>query len=466
MLTGLSVERRSASPLVRYFGAAGVLLLIGVYAFDTGHGFVKDDFSWILTSRVERLQDLRRLVGAPTGFFRPVVSLSFAINYALFDLRPLGYGVTNLTLLLACVGVLFQLLRASGIRREVAGAVALLWGLNFQGINMAVLWISGRTALLAALFAVAAAWAWTRERRVLAAMLAMAAMWSKEEAFALPLILTAWSLIDARESMGRVLRETWLLWLVMVISLGCRTWAGAFTPASAPAVYRYQFDIATLAANAVAYADRVGTTSILALLVFWLAAGRPPLSGGHADPSLARSRDRVYKGMIWLLLSLAPTILLPVRSSLYAVLPSVGVMFIVGIVAEHVAARTRPERIQRAMLVMLLVFLALLPVYRSRNLRYVQEAELSAAIARELSRVAAMHPNGGLVVIKDRRDVRPTAEQAFGPLADRAALLVTNGRIRMWIDPAPAELAGVTPPDLSSPIETLVVEGGGVRRSR
>jgi hypothetical protein len=69
-------------------------------------------------------------------------------------------------------------------------------------------------------------------------------------------------------------------------------------------------------------------------------------------------------------------------------------------------------------------------------------------------------------VIKDTRDRRPTAEQALGPLGDRAAFLVTDGQLQLWIDPAPAELTGAAPPDLRSAVATLVVERGQVRRER
>ena len=102
-------------PLGRLLAFAGLGIILGAYACDVGHGFVKDDFGWILSSR-----DLSNLLNAPTGFFRPVVSLSFAIDYALFDLRPFGYGLTNLALLLACTVLVAGLLRAIGARRGVA----------------------------------------------------------------------------------------------------------------------------------------------------------------------------------------------------------------------------------------------------------------------------------------------------------------------------------------------------------
>jgi hypothetical protein len=162
---------------------------------------------------------------------------------------------------------------------------------------------------------------------------------------------------------------------------------------------------------------------------------------------------------------MAPTILLPVRSSLYAVLPSVGVALVAGEVVERIRARVAAAAWRRAALVIVSIFVLLQPVYRIRNARYVREAELSASIAAQLQNVALTLPQAGsLVVIEDVRDVRPTAEQALGALAERAAFLATNGRLRAWIDPPPQELAGTAPPDLRSAVATLSVQGGRVRR--
>jgi hypothetical protein len=444
---------------------AGALFVVLIYIFDVGHGFVKDDFNWILTSRVDEPADIRRLAGAATGFFRPVVSLSFALNHAVFGIHPIGYGLTNLALTLACLFTLMALMRALGVGRGVAVGASLLWALNFQGINMAVLWISGRTALLVTLFSTAAAWAWTRERRLTATVLAMTAMWSKEEAFALPAILTAWSVLDSRRRALDALGRSWPLWAVAAASLAARAASGAFTPASAPSHYRYQFDIVTLLDNAFAYADRAGTTAVGGLLVFWLAAGAPGLRQSKALSADDRgdTRNLIAKGAIWLTLSLAPTILLPVRSSLYAVLPSVGVVLIVGHFGEWIARRAAPGPLRRAAIVVSVLFIALLPVYRARNARYVNEADLSASIVAELGRIASSRQEGGVVVIRDTRDARPTAEQALGVLAERAAFLATNGKLRAWIDPPPEELSGTPAPDPGTAVATLVVEGGRVR---
>jgi len=405
---------------------------------------------------------------------------------------------------------LIVLFRATGLRTGVAVAAALVWALNFQGINMAVLWISGRTALMVTFWSVAAAWAWSRKRPALAALLAMMAMWSKEEAFVLAPILTVWSMIDGPGRQGgpsklgdgpsgahegpsklgpyvyratSAFRDTWMLWAVTAISLVVRSQSGAFTPGSAPSSYQYQLGLTTLLANIPQYVDRAATTPLLALLVFWVATGCPTLApdllarrssvpnvmseGGklgltNSNPLIAPT---LLKGLVWVVLGFAPTIFLPVRSSLYALLPSVGVVLIAGVLAGRIVERVPPRACARATAIMLVLLLALLPIYRLRNQRYVGEADLSTAIVTEISQIASAPAlTDGLIIIKDVRDARPTAEQAFGPGADRMAELTTGGKFRVWIDPPPAELAGAAPPPISTAVATLVVERGNVRR--
>lgn len=450
-------------------GAAAVALVVIalMYGGDAGRGFVKDDFVWIANSRVDHPGDLVRLIAPGTaGFFRPVVSLTFSIDHALFGLDPIGYGLTNVALLFGCIWMVFLLFKALGLRAGVAIGGALLWALNFHAVNMAVLWISGRTALVLVCAAAAAACAWVRGHRAFAALLAMLAMWSKEEGFMVPAIFTAWAIVDSRDAaepfghrVARVLRHTWMLWLVAAFSLAVRAWTGAWTPASAPSFYQYRVDGATLVQNIYQYADRTATTPILVALVFWLAAGRPRPTGrtGHS---------RLLKGACWLALGLAPTLLLPVRSSLYALFPSIGVVLIVCDFAERAISHLSPAASRRAVAVLVLLLVGLFPVYKARNRRYVREAELSAAVMREVSKIAGAGGIPTVVVIKDARDVRPTAEQAFGALAEQAARLVTDDRVRLWIDPPPADLGNATPPDPTLVSAVLAVENGQVRRVR
>src|SRR5512144_1852364 len=106
-----------------------------VYLPDCGLGFLKDDYGWIATSRLDGWATvLRILQTAPTAFYRPLVSLSFGIDSALFGLRPLPYGLTNLGLAVATAIAIAMLVRRQGFAPGVALVAASVWLLNFHGI--------------------------------------------------------------------------------------------------------------------------------------------------------------------------------------------------------------------------------------------------------------------------------------------------------------------------------------------
>ena len=73
--------------------AAPFVLFLAVYGPAAGHGFMIDDYSWVLTSRVRTLADAGALFLSTTGFYRPVVALTFSVNEWMFGSHPLGYGL-------------------------------------------------------------------------------------------------------------------------------------------------------------------------------------------------------------------------------------------------------------------------------------------------------------------------------------------------------------------------------------
>jgi hypothetical protein len=133
-------------PLIAVALLAAALLL--AYVPDLGHGFIKDDFGWIRGARIESADDAAGLLTRNNGFYRPLVSASFALNYAVSGMAPLAYGVTNFALLLAGAALLFMVARRLNLPATPSALASALWVFNFHGINMAVLWVSGRTALL------------------------------------------------------------------------------------------------------------------------------------------------------------------------------------------------------------------------------------------------------------------------------------------------------------------------------
>jgi hypothetical protein len=434
-----------------------------IYVPSVGHGFVKDDFVWIARSHFESAADVSRLFQAPTGFFRPLVSISFALNRAVSGLDPLGYGLVNVALLFGCCLAIVLLAQALSFSWPSALFCAALWAFNFHGINAAVLWISGRTALLVTLFAVLGAAHFVSGRYGLASGFLFLAMLSKEEGLAIPGVLLVWSAIADQwrarpDGQNRRLASSRVaLSIPVLVYLLLRMSSGAFTPATAPPYYQLSFTADRLLSNFLAYADRSMTFSAATVLLLTGFATVRRLRLLPAD------RSSLLLGMLWLVGGFALTIFLPARSSLYVCLPSVGV----AVMATAFAAaiwRDMPVSRRPATVVMGLILLfLLLPVYRGRNRRFVSEAELSRATLTAIERAAPASRGRTLLVIKDDRAARPSLNDAFGTTLQDAVDLVIDRRVRAWMVPPPtgADLAGIGPPpaaDVALELKSGVVE--------
>src|SRR5215208_6049005 len=141
----------------RTSGAALAMLaaFLLIYLPDVGHGFISDDFRWIVESRAASAGDLLAPFRTNTGFYRPIVSLTFANDFAFWGTNAFGYGLTNLALCLLTAAALVALARRLGLSASASVVAAGVWLFNFHAVNMALLWLSGRTALLVSLFSVA-----------------------------------------------------------------------------------------------------------------------------------------------------------------------------------------------------------------------------------------------------------------------------------------------------------------------
>jgi Tfp pilus assembly protein PilF len=142
------------------------------------------------------------------GYYRPLVTLSYAIDYAAGGPGPAGFHATNVALHSTCSLLAVLLLLGLGVDR----GAALLAGALFAAHPIhteSVAWISGRTDVLAFLFGGASAWIHMRLRAVrgsggkiamtgLATVLFAAALLAKEMAVVVPVWialahLTVWS---------------------------------------------------------------------------------------------------------------------------------------------------------------------------------------------------------------------------------------------------------------------------------
>jgi hypothetical protein len=415
----------------------GLLLLI--YGPIVGRGFVADDFGWVKDTQPSFTQAAWNAFDHAYGFYRPLVNVSFAANYEVSGLSPRPYGLTNLALLFVCAGMVGWLGRAAGLSHAFSLVAAGLFAFNLHGVDMSVLWVSGRTGLFLTVFSLGAAIAFMKRHHVIAALLTLSAMFSKEEAVALPVMFVLWTLLESssQQPVDRLreafIRTRWL-WVVGLTYAVLRLHSGAMWPSNAPPYYRFSAEPQLLLRNAREYADRACTLSAVALLVvFALVRSRPTLTRDN--------RVLLAQCGCWVICGFALTMFLPIRSSLYALFPSVGVSLAASIILFAWWPRVSLAHQRALVSAALSVPLLLIPVYRARADRWVSPARLSSVVTKQLATLSA-DPETHTIVVQDDRSTRANLANAFGPAVSDVATLYFSRPVTLKIESSrPANLS-------------------------
>lgn len=202
--------------------ALGVLVFVA-YAPIYQLSFLSDDWSIIRGTTLPDLAtatwsglfgDLYTPLLRSGPMYRPMYSLSYGLNFALFGTNPLGYHLTNLALhtIVSFFVYLLALEIFGGDRRWAmactAGALFALYPVHPE----AVTWIAGRVDLIVAIFYLPALLfflRWLRTKRKLdmglSLLLFVLALMSKEMAVALPGLLFLCALYRRRELRAAVM---------------------------------------------------------------------------------------------------------------------------------------------------------------------------------------------------------------------------------------------------------------------
>lgn len=217
-----SQRPRAPRPIVVLLAVLGVVVVAYVGALDAP--FLWDDIVLLDHPSVAKLLSLRHYLLVPfwdksgsgeaeVFFYRPLTTLSLALDAACHGRNPSGFHLTNLALHLVNVACVFSLARRMRASVLAAGAAALVWGV-LPRLTESVGWVSGRTDELGALGVLTALLAWQRGNLVrlcLACSLAFVGMMGKEMAIAAPLALAVGELWP---------RSTRRAWLRALIPLG------------------------------------------------------------------------------------------------------------------------------------------------------------------------------------------------------------------------------------------------------
>jgi tetratricopeptide (TPR) repeat protein len=232
-------------------GATIALVGMLVYSNSLGGPFIFDDDAAI-PGNVHirewwRLADiLAPQRGTPLSG-RPLVTLSFAANYAVGHLQPIGYHIVNIAIHVACALLLYAIVRRSlewpRVRKSVSGrsvdiafAAALIWTvhpLNSEAVDYLVQRTESLMALfyLLTLYASARAIDANRARwQALAVCSCIAGMACKESMVTAPVMVILYDATLVYGTVGAAWRERWRFYLSLASAWGVLAlvlWSGA-----------------------------------------------------------------------------------------------------------------------------------------------------------------------------------------------------------------------------------------------
>lgn len=218
-------------------GLAVALFALGLYAGSLRGGFVWDDRALVLSdARIRSVRLWPRLftgafftpmnTGREASYYRPIVSLSYALDYALAgggEERAWVYHLDNMAAYAACCLLLFLALeRLAPGGAAVPLVCALAFAAHVTHVEN-VAWIAGRTdvqagALMLASWLVYSGGGGGAWRPWAAAGLSLLAMLAKEVALAIVPVLVVWESV-ARGSWREGLRA-WRRWAPACLAAG------------------------------------------------------------------------------------------------------------------------------------------------------------------------------------------------------------------------------------------------------
>ncbi len=214
--------RRTKRFIILGLISVGMLL----YAFNMGNALFWDDADWITNNPCvqEPLQNIGCLftrdvlagIGQTSNYFRPVLMMTFAVNWFVGGEGPFGYHLASNGLHIANAVLLFLLLVRLFKDVRVAGVASFLWLIHPLQTE-AVAYISGRGDPLSLFFMLGGLLSWLyvfRWHRVVAYLCAILAVLSRETAVLFPVyLMLALLVIDYKDSLvsslRRILKEVW-----------------------------------------------------------------------------------------------------------------------------------------------------------------------------------------------------------------------------------------------------------------
>jgi Tfp pilus assembly protein PilF len=359
-----------------------LMILIAAVCFvvfyqTTGFDFVADDWRLIFEKK-DFLGDWGNLKAVftqpfpaetyePIPYYRPIVTLVDFLNNMFLGKTTFGYHIVNLGFHILNAMLLYLLLLVL-FKRELLSFLAALFFAAHPVHTTSVVWISGRTDLIACFFILLCLLLFCRRKahtgtpRILlhwgAVLAYLLALFSKGMALGLPLFLLVWEYLSHKNSGGRETSDEGkpaykalipffaaaVLYLVVRISVLGSLGTGQPSASTglfqrfltAFAIYFFYFKKFVFPIY-VSFAPRVLTITSIISFKFWgsLIVFAAVLALGL---SLRRISREISIGILWILVALVPVLnLVPLYASVkewWAYIPSLGFCLILGRIAE------------------------------------------------------------------------------------------------------------------------------------
>ena len=214
-----------------------VAALSSLYLDALRTGFLNDDYLFLEEAKQHSLLQSISSLGPLGNFFRPLSrQVYFEVLSPLADGRPLVFHLVNFALFLGALALVADLLRVFLPLPGVLAGTLYFATLPFQRVNLT--WVSCSQDLLALFFSLGALALFRRGRHGWAAVAYLLAVFSKESALPLPLVLAGWMLwIEPRPAERSGLASLgWRLapcGMVAALWTGVTWWVRAREPAAA-----------------------------------------------------------------------------------------------------------------------------------------------------------------------------------------------------------------------------------------
>ena len=159
--------------------------------------------------------------GQSNTYFRPLVVMSFAVDWVLGAGDPAIFHLTNLLAHLAACTLVFLLARQRNAAAAASALAAMVFGL-FPRLTESVTWVVGRTDVFATAFALLALWLETRKpgdlfNRIAVALALLLALFCKEVSVAVLVVLAA-SSIERLRGRSRTFKDECVAALPLLVA--------------------------------------------------------------------------------------------------------------------------------------------------------------------------------------------------------------------------------------------------------